>query len=82
MTRIFYTVEEISERVESLTNRGTPLDPSQIRRIARDLGIGQKIGRDWLFTAADLKAIRKRRGPGRPPASTKPQQRKQTRASK
>ena len=37
------------------------LDPSHVRRLARDLAIGRRIGWAWLFTAADLRLMRRRR---------------------
>jgi len=37
----------------------------RIPRLARSRGVGQRVGRDWLFTAADVEAMRDRR-PGRP----------------
>ena len=42
------------------------LEQSHVRRLARLLGVGFKVGRNWLFTADDLKALRKRPGMGRP----------------
>ena len=41
------------------------LDDSQVRRLAASLGVGFKVGRNWLFTAEDLKALRQRPGRGR-----------------
>lgn len=44
---------------------------SRVHQLVRDLGIGQKIGRDWLFSAADIDAVRNRNTrPGRPPRRT------------
>ena len=36
------------------------VDYSHVRRLARDLGIGQKIGRDWWFSETDLRAFKRR----------------------
>ncbi len=42
------------------------LDDSQVRRLAAALGVGFKVGRNWLFTTEDLKVLRRRPGMGRP----------------
>ncbi len=42
------------------------LDDSQVRRLAAALGVGFKVGRNWLFTTEDVKALRQRPGRGRP----------------
>lgn len=34
-------------------------DPSTIRRLAAQHGVGQKIGRDWIFTAGDVDKLRR-----------------------
>ncbi len=49
---------------EAATKLG--LDDSQVRRLAASLGVGFKVGRNWLFTTDDLKALRQRPGMGRP----------------
>jgi len=49
---------------EAATKLG--LDDSQVRRLAVSLGVGFKVGRNWLFTTEDLKALRQRPGMGRP----------------
>ncbi len=36
------------------------LNVSRIRQLAADLGIGQKLGRDWVFTEDDLERLQKR----------------------
>jgi hypothetical protein len=43
-------------------------DPSNIRRVAKRIGIGRQIGRAWIFTAAEVEKIRAayRDGPGSP----------------
>ena len=46
------------------------LDPTQVARLAREHGKGLKIGRNWLFTPADVRWFREHRpGMGRPPKS-------------
>lgn len=41
------------------------LNPSRIRQLAAELGVGTKIGRDWMFTADDLATLETRkRTPG------------------
>ena len=49
---------------EAATKLG--LDDSQVRRLAVSLGVGFKVGRNWLFTAEDLKDLRRRPRMGRP----------------
>ena len=48
---------------EAATKLG--LDDSQVRRLAVSLGVGFKVGRNWLFTAEDLKVLRRRPPMGR-----------------
>jgi len=44
------------------------ISSSRVRRIARMLGIGQRIGQVWVFTAADVARLKAYpRTPGRPP---------------
>jgi len=44
------------------------LSEVRIRQLANAERIGQKIGRDWLFTQEELDAFaNQERGPGRPP---------------
>jgi hypothetical protein len=45
------------------------LDDSQVRRLAAALGVGFKVGRNWLFTTEDMKALRERPRMGRPKGS-------------
>jgi Helix-turn-helix domain len=42
------------------------LDASSVRRLARKLKLGQRLGRDWFFTQADLDRMRKRPSVGNP----------------
>ena len=42
------------------------LDDSQVRRLAASLGVGFKVGRNWLFTTEDVKVLRRRPSRGRP----------------
>ena len=41
------------------------IDPSRVRRMAVKRHLGQHHGREWLFTRADVEAMRVRT-PGRP----------------
>lgn len=43
-------------------------DPSTIRKLARTFGIGEKHGRDWLFTEQDATELAElvHDGPGNP----------------
>lgn len=34
-------------------------NPSTVRRLAAQHGVGVKIGRDWIFTAADVAKLRR-----------------------
>lgn len=45
------------------------IDPSRVRRLAQTHGIGTKVGRDWLFTEADVAAMQQHSTgkPGHPP---------------
>jgi len=43
------------------------LAPRSVRDYARRHGIGQKIGRDWLFSEMDIERLQKRPKKGRPP---------------
>lgn len=54
------TTKQVAERLG--------IDPSRVIRLAAKYGIGAKLGRDWLFTAADVDALRDRSTgkPGRP----------------
>ncbi len=42
------------------------LDTSSIRRLARKLKLGQRLGRDWFFSQSDLDRMRSRPSPGNP----------------
>lgn len=41
------------------------LTPGRVRQLARERGVGIHHGRDWMFSAADVAALRER-APGRP----------------
>ncbi len=44
------------------------LNPSRIRQLAPVLGIGRKVGRDWIFTDDEVELLRQRKTiPGRTP---------------
>jgi len=49
---------------EAATKLG--LDDSQVRRLAVSLGVGFKVGRNWLFTTDDIRVLRGRPVLGRP----------------
>ena len=60
--------------------------PTSVARMARSLGIGLRVGRDWIFTPAEAKLLKRRLqdGPGNPDFSKKrgrmkPKNRKKTR---
>lgn len=42
------------------------LDTSSVRRLARKFKVGQRLGRDWFFSRADLDRMRSRPSPGNP----------------
>lgn len=42
------------------------LDASSVRRLARKLKLGQRLGRDWFFTKDDLDRMRGRPSVGNP----------------
>lgn len=37
-----------------------------VRTLSRDRNVGTRLGRDWLYSEADVEALRKRRPRGRP----------------
>lgn len=37
-----------------------------VRTLSRDRNVGTRLGRDWLYSKADVEALRKRRPRGRP----------------
>ena len=41
------------------------VDEAHVRHLARQHGIGFKVGRNWLFTSDDVKRLKKKRQPGR-----------------
>ena len=42
------------------------LDTSSVRRLARKFKVGQRLGRDWFFSRADLDRMKARPSPGNP----------------
>lgn len=57
-----YTAPEVSNMLS--------LSEDRVRRLAIALHVGRKHGRDWLFNAADVAAMRARNTQrGRPPAA-------------
>ncbi len=47
------------------------LCPRHVGQLARQHGLGRKVGRDWQFTAADLRQMQRRPAVGRPRKGTK-----------
>lgn len=45
------------------------VSPGRVRQLAVARGVGKRVGRDWIFTEADLAAMTDRR-PGRPPQTS------------
>jgi hypothetical protein len=58
MTEELYTAAEVAER--------TGRSPVTVRQLARTHNIGRRLGRDWVFTAADIEALTTLPKPGRP----------------
>lgn len=46
--------------------------PVTVRQLARTHNIGTKLGKTYIFTAADLDVLRSHSTPGRPPKVVKP----------
>mgnify|MGYP000882152541 FL=1 len=66
-TSPLYTTQQAADALGLTTGR--------VRQIARSLRIGQRIGRDWVFTEDDIERIRQRnKKQGRKP-TTKGQER-------
>lgn len=42
------------------------LTPRHVGQLARQHGLGRKVGRDWQFTAAEVRQMRRRPPMGRP----------------
>ena len=66
---LHYTTKTAPQRLAELgrTGRnGAALTISAVRSLARAHSIGSKVGRDWLFTEADLIQIAALPGPGNP----------------
>ena len=54
------------------------ITPGRVRQLARSGGYGQRFGRDWVFSATDLRTLQARRTvrgpvPGNPRTNTPPQ---------
>lgn len=49
-----------------LNGSGEPLKPVTVRMLARKHSIGTKVGRDWLFTEANIQAMADLPRAGRP----------------
>lgn len=57
--KAWLTTGEVAEKLD--------LTPGRVRQIAQTEGIGSKVGRDWLFTEEDVRALKARnRHVGRP----------------
>ena len=54
-----YTTTEVAEIIG--------VHPRQVRHLAQKHRIGTRFGRDWLFTAADVRKFKDRPQIGRPP---------------
>ena len=50
----------------SMVAKALNLDQSQVAHLARQHGLGFKVGRNWLFSPADLRRLQKRPEVGRP----------------
>ena len=50
MSQPLYSVNEVAAMLDKA--------PVTVRKAARDHSIGQKPGRDWLFTNADIESLR------------------------
>jgi len=61
MTERYYTVKEAAAQ--------TGKTQAALRKLSARHGIGIKLGRDWLYTEAELKMLRHWRGSGRPPGA-------------
>jgi hypothetical protein len=59
MTNKLYNSEEAGQ----LTGRKAVT----VRQLAKDHGIGQHVGRDWVFTQEDIERLKAIPKPGRPP---------------
>lgn len=46
--------------------------PITVRQLARTHHIGRKLGRDWVFTEADIARLRTLPGPGKPRKAATP----------
>jgi hypothetical protein len=55
----YFTTTEVANEVG--------IKPAMIRRHAYNYGLGEKVGRDWLFTVEDIVKLKGRPGRGRPP---------------
>lgn len=47
-----YTTNDVATRLG--------VHPGHVRKMAVSLGVGQRIGRDWLFTADDVRRLEQR----------------------
>jgi len=54
----------VSQARDLLAQAGKSLQPVTIRWLARTHGIGQRVGRDWVFDPSDIAALTAL--PGRP----------------
>jgi len=54
----YYTAPDVARELRITKQR--------VYQIARRRGLGRKFGRDWVFTPAELEAMRVRGRPGRP----------------
>ena len=52
MPEQWYTTRQVAEEIG--------VNVQRVRKLAGDLGIGRKVGRDWVFSGDDLEALRRR----------------------
>lgn len=46
------------------------IHPTRVRQLCQQLGVGTKVGRDWILTETEIEQLRARRTtPGRRPSS-------------
>ena len=55
-----YTAQDVAEILE--------VDPAQVRHLARQHGLGFKLGRAWIFSRRDIDKLQQRPAKGRPKA--------------
>lgn len=56
--QLCYTSSEVADQLGVSINL--------VRTLSRDRNVGTRLGRDWLYSEADVESLRKRRPRGRP----------------